>query len=401
MSDTAVQSFDKLIDGWVLDQLRNGAGTFDRLLISLPGVYPSEVLNSLDRLVRADAIPALLASAARNRFIPTVVALGPANDGRPEIPIEHPLDYDWRFSSTAIGGLLELALKVTKPDDGVVMLGVPTVFVTGCETRFPRSVAILDSNPRVTAYLAETCSSGSIYNCNVSEDELPQVRSGAVIVDPPWYDDYMRLFLWAGASMCKQGGHVLFSAPPIGTRPSVAAELEEILAWAELQLGLTVIEKRRMHLPYATPFFEHNALRAAGLRNLPTDWRRADLVVLQRSREVFAPRPKLHSSPEQEFSIEETIDGVRIRVRNQDSSGEWRDPALVSICQLADGMSDGDLRMCGLPAIGSLLVREKRCWRASCMHWLANRFLSRRWQPCCVGNSIQANSAWWPTRPAS
>jgi hypothetical protein len=92
-----------------------------------------------------------------------------------------------------------------------------------------------------------------------------------------------------------------------------------------------VLEKRQKHLPYQTPFFEHNALQAAGIRNLPNEWRCADLFIFQRSREVCPTRPQGQGSPEEEFSVEETIEGVRIRVRKQDSSGEWQDPSLVSI----------------------------------------------------------------------
>src|SRR5205085_2293752 len=149
---------------------------------------------------------------------------------------------------------------------------------------------------------------------------------GAVIVDPPWYDDHIRLFLWAAASMCKPEGHILLSAPPIGTRPNIAAELDEITMWAQRKLGLNMLEKRPKHLPYETPFFEHNALHASGLRNLPSEWRCADLLMFQRSREACAARPQVEASTEEEFSVEETIEGVRIRVRKQASSGQWQDP---------------------------------------------------------------------------
>jgi hypothetical protein len=331
MVNPGLQSFDKLIDGWILDHLRNGDVTFDKLLISLPGVYPSEVVNSIDRLMRTDAIPELLAAAARGRFTPTVHARSSSNRSGPEIPIEHPLDYDWRFHSLAVDRLLKLTFELTTPGEAVVMLGVPSVLVAACETKFPRPFAIIDSNARVNAYLSKTCSPGCVYHRSIS-DELPQITAGAVIVDPPWYVDYMRAFLWAASSLCKAGGHVLFSAPLIGTRPNIVAELEELLEWSESQLGLKVVGKRDTHLAYLTPFFEHNSLRAAGLHNLP-DWRRADLLVLRRSGELLAARPKLRSSPEQEFSIEGEIDGVRIRARSQENSSEWGNPALISIIE--------------------------------------------------------------------
>ncbi len=44
------QSFTNLVDNWVLDAIAGGITAFDQMVISLPGIYPSLVLSSLQRL---------------------------------------------------------------------------------------------------------------------------------------------------------------------------------------------------------------------------------------------------------------------------------------------------------------------------------------------------------------
>ena len=54
---TETQLFEDSVDRWVLDAIARGITTFDQLLASLPGVYPSVVLKSLQRLVSIQKIP--------------------------------------------------------------------------------------------------------------------------------------------------------------------------------------------------------------------------------------------------------------------------------------------------------------------------------------------------------
>src|SRR4249920_3498410 len=47
--------------------------------------------------------------------------------------------------------------------------------------------------------------------------------------------------------------------------------------------------EEHLALTYETPFFEANALAAAGLRGIPCEWRRGDLVVIRKMADC--PRP--------------------------------------------------------------------------------------------------------------
>jgi hypothetical protein len=56
ITDTETQIFEDSVDHWVLDAITSGVTTFEQLVTSLPGVYPSIALNSLRRLASAQRI---------------------------------------------------------------------------------------------------------------------------------------------------------------------------------------------------------------------------------------------------------------------------------------------------------------------------------------------------------
>src|SRR2546427_12812849 len=89
-----VSQFDKQIDKWVINSISLENLTFDKLLLSLPGVYPSLVLNSINRLVSSKKVnKELLKEAMRYVKNKDKIIFEPEKSRIP-----HPLDFDWRFS---------------------------------------------------------------------------------------------------------------------------------------------------------------------------------------------------------------------------------------------------------------------------------------------------------------
>ena len=70
--------------------------------------------------------------------------------------------------------------------------------------------------------------------------------------------------LAAAAHACRPGGVVLISLAPLGTRPSAEADHRAAVAFGE-QLGLDLVQHCELAIGYETPFFERNALAAAGV----------------------------------------------------------------------------------------------------------------------------------------
>jgi hypothetical protein len=103
-NSTAGQSrFTEFIDGLLLDAVRKGLTSFDKILLSLPGVYPSAALVSLERLAFQGKIPQkLFLDAIRltsDKQCRQMTHSFPecAATRRVLLPVPHPLDYDWRF----------------------------------------------------------------------------------------------------------------------------------------------------------------------------------------------------------------------------------------------------------------------------------------------------------------
>ena len=99
-------------------------------------------------------------------------------------------------------------------------------------------------------------------------------------MDPPWYMDFIRPMLATAAGKCRQGGSVLITLPSRGTRPNAQADCAAVFQYSAA-IGLDVLDLQPLAVAYDTPFFEANALAAAGV-HAPARWRRGDLAVLRK-----------------------------------------------------------------------------------------------------------------------
>ena len=111
-----------------------------------------------------------------------------------------------------------------------------------------------------------------------------------VVMDPPWYADFIQPMLVTAAGKCRRGGAVLITLPARGTRPSAEADCAAVFQFAAA-LGLDLFDVQPLAVDYDTPFFEANALAAAGV-HASGCWRRGDLAVLRKvERATFGAVP--------------------------------------------------------------------------------------------------------------
>jgi hypothetical protein len=350
ITNTETQIFEDSVDGCVFEALVRGVRTFDQLVASLPGVYPSVALNSLQRLVSAKKISTevlantflLSEKEHKNLVQPGSISylrrgfLKPVKQ-KPQqpnclyhhipLPIPHPLDYDWRFSDTTARHLLNECAKVTQTDDTIVLLGTPSLLWMGIEESCSRHLVLLEASQTITDSLAQAVPKTQVIRCDVMREPLPSLTAAAVVLDPPWYPEHIQSFLWTACQLCQIGGYILISMPPVGTRPGMKEEWAKILDWAQ-QIGLTLVKLEQSALSYTTPPFELNVLRAEGLNAVSREWRHGDLAVFSRSNQTKIPRP-IVPSVEDEWT-EEVLLGVRIRVR-QPNILDFADPSLISV----------------------------------------------------------------------
>src|SRR5437588_3555201 len=91
---------EDLIDELILTKIEKSITGFDQLLISLPGVYPSVLLNAIRRLALSSRIDEKIyrAALAHSQCEPELSQRANFSEGRRiKLPIQHPLDYEWRF----------------------------------------------------------------------------------------------------------------------------------------------------------------------------------------------------------------------------------------------------------------------------------------------------------------
>ena len=242
------------------------------------------------------------------------------------LPVPHPLAFDWRFTRKTAGYLLERSAQLTGLGGGIAMLGTPSLYQLATEGEFPRRLTLIDRNPRLCAFLQET-DYATLLLKDILVDDPPQITAESVVLDPPWYEYETKGFLWTATQMCQLGGHLMMSFPALGTRPGVREEWLRVSKWAEA-IGLELREYEPLALSYSTPLFERNVLRTQGFSVVPASWRRGDLVVLEKTRELPVARPVPTGSGRdwEEF----VLNGVSIWVQSEPIT-EFEDPTLVSM----------------------------------------------------------------------
>ena len=306
-------SYDSYLDRSIVNAVREGAHDLWHLISVLPGFYPTLVREAVARLIGCSVIPEGIREEA------------PQTDPEPRsqlqvpgLPVPHPLDFDWRFTRGTAGVLLERLDALTRSASPVALLGTPSVYVLAETRGLAHKFILLDQNDSLTNSEVCSLSGGRVYCCDLMHGvpSVPLVH--AVLADPPWYVDDAMGFLRAASQISASGATILLSFGPDGMRPGIPGERKRIIAEAEaMGLRLTGIDHRA--LSYATPFFECNALHAAGFTQVAPAWRRGDLLSFQKVGDPHSPRHSANG--DSKTWAEVTIDGVRLRVRQGEIKG--------------------------------------------------------------------------------
>ena len=313
--------FEAKVDKWINEAYLEGMYDFASLLRTLPGVYPTEAVAGLHRIdstptLRREWANSIIADAERD--LPNGLV-----DPLWQVPVPHPLDYDWRFSRESAEFIAARAMAATQVGGTLILLGVPSILrILESQGKPGCNIVFVDRNRRGQAVSFEVKN----LNCDLSVDPLPLCEASTIVTDPPWYPDYVRSFLWAASYMAREGARIFVVFPGAGTRPGIEAEWEETLEWAQ-NAGLQWVDMSTEKVEYITPAFERNALRASGILNVPNIWRRATLAEFRRTGILQAERPP---RPETDAWNEVEVSGVRWRLRIENYHDN-ADPRLIEL----------------------------------------------------------------------
>jgi hypothetical protein len=237
------------------------------------------------------------------------------------LKIPHPLDFEWRNSTTSLNYLIGSVLEMNSVNDRVLLLGMPTLFATACIKDIPQKVTLVERNGPIIKGLAGLNVDKKRFQ--ILEADIFKVaprtigKYYSVIMDPPWYSPYFYQFMWLAAQCVEVGGFIAISIPPINTRPDIDKERIEWFSFCQKH-GLCLENLYAQKLHYAMPFFEFNAFRAAGVEDILPFWRKGDLAIFRKVNTNIHPRPILDEIKTN--WIEKEIDTVRIRVIDQNTS---------------------------------------------------------------------------------
>jgi hypothetical protein len=243
------------------------------------------------------------------------------------LPLPHPLEFEWRFTPETSRLLLDWADDLAPPGSAILLFGTPGAALEALSLPGERKLIFYGEDNVVTSRLrALNEATGfplNIYGCGSG---LPTTNAGAVILDPPWYLDFMRPMIAVGARALRPLGYLFISLPPDGAGRSAAEDRERVIRFAR-RLGLELVDRLPLSLGYDTPFFERNALAAAGMRVTET-WRHGDLVVFRKPHDISQLASIAHVRKERWSEVE--IGRMRLFVRrNYPTSAALR--GLISI----------------------------------------------------------------------
>jgi hypothetical protein len=237
------------------------------------------------------------------------------------LKMPHPLDFEWRNSTASLNYLINEVQIINSVNDKILFLGMPTLFATACIKDIPQKVTLVEKNKPIVSGLAKLNADKERFQILEADIfEVPPKEIGkyqSVIMDPPWYSPHFYQFMWLAAQCVEVGGIIGISLPPINTRPNIDKERIDWFSFCQIH-GLCLENLYAQKLHYAMPFFEFNAFRAAGIKNILPFWRKGDLALFRKVHSERHQRPVLDENKIDWIEVE--IDTVRIRTKVENNS---------------------------------------------------------------------------------
>ncbi len=232
------------------------------------------------------------------------------------LKMPHPLDFEWRNTTRSLNYLTELVTTTNQVNDAVLLMGMPTLYANIANKDIPQNVTLIEKNePIVNALRRFSNHKSKVIPIDIFTARPQDIgKYYSVFMDPPWYTEHFKQFIWLAAQSIRVGGFLVISIPPINTRPGIDKERLEWFSFCQQQ-GLCIENLFSEKLEYAMPFFEFNAYRAAGIKNILPFWRKGDVAIFRKIAKLDTVRPPLVLKKND--WIEREIDTVRIRVNPQ------------------------------------------------------------------------------------
>lgn len=268
------------IDRIVLNMIKKHPD-FYFLMKSGKGIHPIDIKQSLIRLYRNKKIKStLFRKIMRSAKDRGKVVIEDDNF----LPVPHLLDYDWRFSKQGNEKIFSLIKKNCKKEGMVIaFVGTPSLFKKffskGEKTN---NYILIDKNAdKHVSYITRYAQNFSYIKYDFFDGKAINLQADLVIMDPPWYLNYNKMFFQFANSLLSIGGKIICVLPPKYTRKNIGEELDELKIFIG-NLGIEFVQYLRNEVSYNTPPFERNTLKINGIYCMPKGWRTGDVLIAKK-----------------------------------------------------------------------------------------------------------------------
>ncbi len=322
------EQFYNEIDKIVLEIVKKHPD-FYFLMKKIKGIHPIDIKMALGRLHKSKKI----SSTIYRKVMKSAKDRGKVvleNDNL--LPVPHLLDYDWRFDNQGIEQMISLINKNCKKDDRVIaFVGTPSLFKR-CFSKgdIKNKYILIDKNADKHIHYITRCSQNFLYfKCDIMNCQQLDIQADIIIMDPPWYLIYNKLFFRFANSLLAIEGKIICVMPPKYTRKNIEEELQDLKQYIG-DLGIVTEHYFRNIVSYSTPPFERNVLKENGIYCMPKGWRTGDVLI---ARKINEEKTNIKPVIVEESEWEEiSIGSVRYKLKtNQNLDVKSADLAIEKI----------------------------------------------------------------------
>jgi hypothetical protein len=239
------------------------------------------------------------------------------------LPTAHLLDATWWFNHRTVVAIRD---RMARPhvEGRVALLGTPSLFIAGYREGSKTETWLFDKDNAISRFLPEELRSHFVA-VDLMSVRPPNIQAQLVVADPPWYMPELEAFLASAQSVACLGASVEVCIPPVGIRPGIEREREQLFGRAS-EGGLPLVEILHGFVEYDVPLFERNTLLLAGARAGATA-RVGDLAVF-RVDALTGLLPRSHSLKPKWLDVQLLNTRWRVAENNETANGS---PELIGI----------------------------------------------------------------------
>ena len=206
-----------------------------------------------------------------------------------DMPQEHLLEYQWWFTSDTCSAITKIICDISRKSNPYIgFLGCPTLGLYFNQA-FPEiNISIIDISSTILDYLSShTSSACNIINFDIrnykNNEKVLNSKLDLIVMDPPFYSDYYKLFVEFAASMQDNNADLLTAL----CNPNIKSDYRELhKIFSEFSKKYTLISFKENFIYYRVPHYESETYKNLGFSDQQLsswcDWRNNNLLHFKR-----------------------------------------------------------------------------------------------------------------------